>query len=79
MEGESSSARNSNSVSLEANDGFTNEKTLFLIDLMRQHLESNGSELPQSLAELKASIKTSKGSKKQMWRDMASKLFDHFS
>lgn len=45
---------------------------------MRQHLESNGCGLPQTLAELNARIKTSKGSKKQMWRDIASKLSDHF-
>lgn len=42
---------------------------------MRQHQESNGCGLPQTLAELNARIKTSKTSKKQMWRDIASKLF----
>ena len=40
--------------------------TLFLIDLIRRHLEANGSELPQTLAELNSRIKHGKGSKKHM-------------
>lgn len=63
MDGESSNASNSSSVSLQANDGFTREQTLCLIDLMRQHLKSDSSELLQSLAELNTRNKIGKGSK----------------
>lgn len=40
-------ASSSTSALVQANVGFTREQTLFPIDLMRQHLESDGDELPQ--------------------------------
>lgn len=73
MEEESSSASQ-----MQTNDNFTREHTLFLIDLMRRHLEENGSDLPHTLAELNSRIKTGKGSKKHMWGAMARQLSDHF-
>ncbi|CAL8392373.1 unnamed protein product [Arctogadus glacialis] len=75
MEEESSS---SSASQMQCNDIFTREHTLFLIDLMRRHLKANGSELPQTLAELNSRIKHGKGSKKHMWGEMAGQLSDHF-
>lgn len=60
------------------NECFTRDQTLFLIDLMRQKLEEDGGELPKTLKELNAKVKMGKGSKKQMWKEMAGKLSDHF-
>ena len=59
-------------------DTFTREHTLFMIDLMRRHLEANGDQLPRTLAELNSRIKAGKGSKKRMWEEMSNQLSDRF-
>ncbi|KAM4564909.1 uncharacterized protein V3H82_013997 isoform 2-T3 [Fundulus diaphanus] len=59
-------------------DGFSREHTLFLIDLMRQHL-ADGDGLPRDLAELVARLKRKKGSKRLLWQDAAEKLEARFT
>jgi len=49
---------------LPPNSGFSRAQTLFLIDLMRQHLEGDCRGLPKTLAELNARVKAAKGKKK---------------
>lgn len=46
------------------NEGFSKDQTLFLIDLMRQHLDSEGDDLPKTLADLNARLKHGKANKK---------------
>ncbi|XP_012718129.2 uncharacterized protein LOC105926371 [Fundulus heteroclitus] len=58
-------------------DGFSREHTLFLIDLMRQHL-ADDSGPPRDLAELVARLKRKKGSKRLLWQDAAEKLEARF-
>ncbi|KAJ3610767.1 hypothetical protein NHX12_022858 [Muraenolepis orangiensis] len=64
-------------VPMQGNEGFTTYQTLFLIDLMWQHLEAEG--LPKSLKELNARLKSDKGNKMQLWQATAVKLGCHFS
>lgn len=59
---------------LPLNQGFTREQTLFFIDLMRQHLLKDDSELPRNLAELNSRIKMSRGKKRPFWQEIAVKL-----
>ena len=65
--------------SLPLNEGFTKHQTLFLIDLMRRHIEAEGDGPPKSLNELKARLKSARSSKTQLWKDAAEKLSIHFS
>ncbi|XP_065131978.1 uncharacterized protein [Paramisgurnus dabryanus] len=65
-------------VPMPANDGFSKEHSLFLINFMREHIESKGEGHPKTLNELNARLKSSKCSKKQLWRDAAEKLTGHF-
>ncbi|XP_067284845.1 uncharacterized protein [Pseudorasbora parva] len=65
-------------IPLPANDGFSKEQTLFLINLMRQHIEREGEGLPKTLEELNARLKSAMRSKKHLWRDAADKLSTHF-
>ncbi|KAK7175440.1 hypothetical protein R3I93_002372 [Phoxinus phoxinus] len=65
-------------IPLPANDGFNKEQTLFLINLMRQHIEREGEGLPKTLEELNARLKSAMRSKKHLWRDAADKLSSHF-
>ncbi|KAG7463225.1 hypothetical protein JOB18_041519 [Solea senegalensis] len=60
------------------NDGFTKDHTLFLIDLMRQHVTSDGDSLPRTLQDLNARLKTAKPKKKMLWSEAAQKLGEHF-
>lgn len=53
-------------------DSLNREQNSLLIDLIRQKLEAGG-EIPKNLAELNARVKTGKGSKKTMWKEMAAK------
>lgn len=61
-----------------ANESFTKEQTLFLIDFMRQHIERKGKGLPKTLEELIACLKSARGTKKDLWKDAANKLTGHF-
>lgn len=61
-----------------ANEGFNRENTLFLIDLMRQHLESEGDGLPKTLKDLNLRLKNGRGNKKNLWKEAAGKLCGHF-
>lgn len=61
------------------NEGFTKHQTLFLIDLMRQHIDAEGDGPPKSLNELNARLKSARSSKTQLWKDAAEKLSSHFS
>ncbi|XP_056600333.1 uncharacterized protein LOC130418293 isoform X1 [Triplophysa dalaica] len=63
---------------VQENDGLNKDQTLFLIDLMRQRIESKGERLPKSLEELNALLKSPRGTKKDLWRDAADKLASHF-
>ncbi|XP_067227140.1 uncharacterized protein [Chanodichthys erythropterus] len=65
-------------IPLPANDGFSKEQTLFMINLMRQHIEREGEGLPKTLEELNARLKSAMRSKKHLWRDAADKLSSHF-
>ncbi|KAL2091989.1 hypothetical protein ACEWY4_011787 [Coilia grayii] len=65
-------------VYMVTNDGFSKIHTVFLIDLMRQHIESHGDGLPKTLDELNKRLKFVKGMKKQLWEDTAEKLSVHF-
>ncbi|KAK7152608.1 hypothetical protein R3I93_010740 [Phoxinus phoxinus] len=64
---------------LPQNQGFTRDQTLFLIDLMRQHLMKDDSELPRNLAELNSRIKMSRGKKRSFWQEIAAKLQSQFN
>ncbi|XP_074553711.1 uncharacterized protein LOC141810222 [Halichoeres trimaculatus] len=64
---------------LPANEGFSKTQTLFLIDLMRQHLENEASGLPKTLKELNSRLKNVRVKKKYLWKETAEKLSCHFS
>ncbi|KAG5281498.1 hypothetical protein AALO_G00072920 [Alosa alosa] len=64
-------------LSLETKKSFTRDQTLFLIDLMRQHIENKGGGPPRTFKELKR-LTAIKGSKQQLWKDAAEKLSVHF-
>lgn len=51
---------------------------MFLINLMRQHIEREGEGLPKTLEQLNAQLKSAMRSKKHLWRDAADKLSSHF-
>ncbi|KAJ3599416.1 hypothetical protein NHX12_033379 [Muraenolepis orangiensis] len=76
---DSTEASSPSPVPMQANEGFTKQQTLFLINLMRQHLEAEGVGLPKSLKELNARLKPGKGKKKLLWQSTAVKLGCHFS
>ncbi|KAL1005415.1 hypothetical protein UPYG_G00058820 [Umbra pygmaea] len=61
-----------------ANECFTRNQTLFLIDLIRHHLEAEGEGLPETLQDLNARLKTAKSNKKKLWKDTAEELGSHF-
>ncbi|KAG5267154.1 hypothetical protein AALO_G00218620 [Alosa alosa] len=63
---------------LPANEAFTRQQTLYLIALVRQHIEADGEGRPRSLTELSGRLKKGKKSKKALWEEMASKLSSHF-
>ncbi|XP_041934218.1 zinc finger and BTB domain-containing protein 11-like isoform X1 [Alosa sapidissima] len=63
---------------LPANEAFTKQQTLYLIALVRQHIEADGEGRPRSLTELSGRLKKGKKSKKALWEEMASKLSSHF-
>ncbi|KAJ8340740.1 hypothetical protein SKAU_G00353730 [Synaphobranchus kaupii] len=60
-----------------ANECFRKDQTLFLIDLMRQHIKTEG--LPKTLKDRNARLKYAKANKKQLWKDAAEKLGSHFT
>lgn len=64
---------------LPPNEVFSKEQTLFLIDLMRQHLDKEADGLPKTLKELNSRLKAAKSSKKNLWKDTAQKLSKQFS
>ncbi|XP_062398357.1 uncharacterized protein LOC134088416 isoform X2 [Sardina pilchardus] len=66
------------SVSLEVHESFSRDQSLFLIDLMRQHIENQGRGPPRTFKELNKRLSTFKGSKQQLWKDAAEKLSVHF-
>ncbi|XP_073702493.1 uncharacterized protein [Garra rufa] len=63
---------------LPQNQVFSRDQTLFLIDLMRQHLLKDNSELPRNLAELNTRIRMGRGKKRLFWQDIAAKLSQQF-
>ncbi|KAM3620608.1 uncharacterized protein V6R79_025890 [Siganus canaliculatus] len=69
----------SSSPALPANEGFNRDQTLFLIDLMRQHLETEGDGLPKTLTELNSRLKSARSSKRNLWKETAEKLSNHFA
>ncbi|XP_062849109.1 uncharacterized protein LOC134311399 [Trichomycterus rosablanca] len=58
---------------------FTREQTLFLIDLMREHLTSSDADLPKSLAELGARVRMARGQKRLFWMEIAQKVTELFN
>lgn len=66
-------------VQMEKNESFTREQTLFLIDLMRQLIENQGDGPPKTLKELNRRLRTVRGGKKEMWKDIAEKMGTQFS
>lgn len=50
-------------MSMRANEGFSKDQTLSLIDLMRQHFVTEGEGLPKTLKDLNAWLKSSKANK----------------
>ncbi|XP_061587389.1 uncharacterized protein LOC133452174 isoform X2 [Cololabis saira] len=67
------------SPALPASEGFTRGQTLFLIDLMRQHLETEADGLPKTLMELNSRLKSARSNKKTLWMETAEKLSIQFS
>ncbi|XP_061593365.1 uncharacterized protein LOC133457971 [Cololabis saira] len=67
------------SPALPANEGFTRDQTLFLIELMRHHLETEADGLPKTLKELNARLKSARSNKKNLWIETAEKLSTQFS
>ncbi|KAK5859381.1 hypothetical protein PBY51_020940 [Eleginops maclovinus] len=63
---------------LPANEGSNKDQTLFLIDLMRQHLVAEGEGLPRTLQDLNTGLKSSRANKKVLWKETAVKLAGHF-
>ncbi|TSO98571.1 hypothetical protein Baya_10653 [Bagarius yarrelli] len=63
---------------LPQSEPFNKEQTLFLIDLMRQQLEADSKSLLQTIKELNPQIKSGKGRKKHMWREIATRLSNQF-
>nr|XP_020506308.1 uncharacterized protein LOC109996495 [Labrus bergylta] len=61
-----------------ANMGFSKYQTLFLIDLMQQHLETLVDGLPKTLNDFNKRLKSEKVNKRQLWKDTADKLGNHF-
>ncbi|XP_028429536.1 uncharacterized protein LOC114552727 [Perca flavescens] len=59
-------------------DVFTKEHTLFILDMMRLHLEREGEGLPKSLTDLNSQFKLGRRNKKDLWADMALKLTEQF-
>nr|XP_055035588.1 uncharacterized protein LOC129423372 [Misgurnus anguillicaudatus] len=74
-----SKADENTTAELPQNQGFTRDQTLFLIDLMRQHLMKDDNELPRNLAELNSRIKMSRGKKRSFWQEIAVKLTSQFN
>ncbi|XP_030285167.1 uncharacterized protein LOC115588612 isoform X2 [Sparus aurata] len=67
------------SPALPGNEGFSREQTLFLIDLMRQHLAAESDGLPKSLKELNSRLKLARCNKKNLWKETAEKLCIQYS
>lgn len=67
------------SPALPGNEGFSREQTLFLIDLMRQHLAAESDGLPKSLKELNSRLKSARCNKKNLWKETAEKLCIQYS
>ncbi|XP_062398358.1 uncharacterized protein LOC134088417 [Sardina pilchardus] len=65
-------------LSLETKESFTRDQSLFLIDLMRQHIENQGGGPPRTFKELNKRLTAIKGSKQELWKDAAEKLSVHF-
>ncbi|KAF1376245.1 hypothetical protein PFLUV_G00208830 [Perca fluviatilis] len=63
---------------MQKHDVFTKEHTLFLIDMMRLHLEREGEGLPKSLTDLNCQLKLGRKNKKDLWADMALALIEQF-
>lgn len=60
------------------NNIFTREHTLFLIDLMRDHLLKDEADLPTNLKELNNRVRMARGRKRWFWKEMADKLTQQF-
>ncbi|XP_028302148.1 uncharacterized protein LOC114463086 isoform X3 [Gouania willdenowi] len=67
------------SHALPANEGFSREQTLFFIDLMRQHLETEADGLPKTLKELNSRLKSARSNLRSLWKETAETLSSHFS
>ncbi|CAL8252097.1 unnamed protein product [Boreogadus saida] len=67
------------SITLPVNKGFTKKQTLFLIHLMRIHLEVKGEGTAKSIHALNRRLKFGKKSKKlRRWEEIAGKLAKQF-
>lgn len=65
-------------VQLQENEGFSREHILFLIDLMRQHVITEGEGLPKTLEELDDRLKSAMANKKRLWEDASKQLSSQF-
>lgn len=65
-------------VQIQENEGFSREHILFLIDLMRQHIITEGEGLPKTLEELDERLKSAMANKKRLWEDASKQLSSQF-
>ncbi|XP_060758402.1 uncharacterized protein LOC132901097 [Neoarius graeffei] len=63
---------------LPVNQVFSREHTLYLIDVMREHLLKDEAELPGNLTELNKRIKMARGKKRSFWQEVSEKLKNQF-
>ena len=63
---------------MRKHDVFTKEHTLFILDMMRLHLEREGEGLPKSLTDLNSQLKLGRKNKKDLRADMALTLTEQF-
>ncbi|XP_076126674.1 uncharacterized protein LOC143106301 [Alosa pseudoharengus] len=65
-------------VQVKENESFSRAQTLFLIDLMRQHVITEGEGLPKTLEEMNGRLESATADKKRLWEDAAEQLRSHF-
>ena len=59
-------------------ENFTKEETLFLIALMKRHLDNDGLGVPDSIEEMNKRLKSVFDSMKVLWKNAAQRLSDRY-
>jgi hypothetical protein len=57
---------------------WTKHEALFLIDAMRRFITDDSDNLPKSLSELEAKVRSGRGKQKSMWAEIAARLTEAF-